>query len=97
MQINIKTSASNQAIVSALTQKLPGGARENIIARVALGYSLASGKRFQRNEFNSYDSTPLLSLGRLFVLIIQLSSVIIVIAALLRIAPFAEFLLHYFS
>lgn len=56
MQINIKTSASNQAIVSALTQKLPGGARENIIARVALGYSLASGKRFQRNEFNSYDS-----------------------------------------
>ena len=46
MQINIKTSAANQAIVSNLTQKLPGGAKENIIARVALGYSLSTGKRF---------------------------------------------------
>lgn len=56
MQINIKTSAANQTIVSNLTQKLPGGAKENIIARVALGHSLASGKRFQQNEFSSYDS-----------------------------------------
>lgn len=56
MQINIKTSAANQAIVSNLTQKLPGGAKENIIARVALGFSLATGKRFQQNEFNVYDS-----------------------------------------
>lgn len=56
MQINIKTSASNQVAVSNLTQKLPGGAKENIIARIALGYSLALGKRFQQNEFNSYDS-----------------------------------------
>lgn len=47
MQINIKTSAANQSIVSNLTQKLPGGAKENIIARIALGFSLASGKRFQ--------------------------------------------------
>ena len=36
-------------------------------------------------------------LSGLFVLLIQLSSVIIVIAALLRIVPSAEFLLHYFS
>ena len=56
MQINIKTSAKNQAIVSNLTQKLPGGAKENIIARVALCFSLSSGKRFQQNEFNTYDS-----------------------------------------
>ena len=56
MQINIKTSAANQAIVTRLTQKLPGGAKENIIARIALGYSLSSGKRFQQNEFNAYDS-----------------------------------------
>lgn len=56
MQINIKTSAANQSIVSNLTQKLPGGAKENIIARIALGFSLASGKRFQQNEFNTYDS-----------------------------------------
>lgn len=56
MQINIKTSAANQSIVSNLTLKLPGGAKENIIARIALGFSLASGKRFQQNEFNTYDS-----------------------------------------
>ena len=56
MQINIKTSAANQAIVSNLTQKLPGGAKENIIARVALGYSLSTGKRFKQNEFSTYDS-----------------------------------------
>ena len=56
MQINIKTSAANQSKVSNLTQKLPGGAKENIIARIALGFSLASGKRFQQNEFNTYDS-----------------------------------------
>ena len=56
MQINIKTSAANQVVVSNLTQRLPGGAKENIIARVALGYSLSTGKRFQPNEFNAYDS-----------------------------------------
>ena len=56
MQISIKTSAANQAIVSNLTQKLPGGAKENIIARVALGYSLSTGKRFKQNEFSTYDS-----------------------------------------
>ena len=35
MQINIKTSAANQKVISNLTQKLPGGAKENIRARVA--------------------------------------------------------------
>ena len=38
MQINIKTSASNQSVVSNLTQKLHGSAKENIIARIALGF-----------------------------------------------------------
>lgn len=56
MQINVKTSAANQVVVSNLTQKLLGGVKENIIARVALGYSLSLGKRFQQNEFNTYDS-----------------------------------------
>ena len=56
MLINIKTSKANQEVVSFLTQKLPGNPKENIIARIALGYSLASGKRFTQNEFNKYDS-----------------------------------------
>ncbi|MEE0889162.1 MAG: DndE family protein [Bacteroidales bacterium] len=56
MQINIKTSADNQVRVSNLTQKLPGGAKENIIARIALGYSLSTGRRFKENEFGIYDS-----------------------------------------
>ncbi|MCR5407592.1 MAG: DndE family protein [Bacteroidales bacterium] len=56
MQINIKTSAANQTVVSRLTQRLPGGVKENIIARIALCFSLASGKRFMQNEFSIYDS-----------------------------------------
>lgn len=56
MIINIRTSKANQDIVSSLTQKLPGNAKENIIARIALGYSLSSGKRFSTAEFNDYDS-----------------------------------------
>ena len=39
MIINIKTSKANQEVVSILTQKLPGNQKENIIARIALGYS----------------------------------------------------------
>ena len=39
--INIKTSAANKEVVSRLTQKLPGEAKENIIARIALGFSLS--------------------------------------------------------
>ena len=56
MIINIRNSKANQDIVSSLTQKLPGNAKENIIARIALGYSLSSGKRFSTAEFNDYDS-----------------------------------------
>ena len=56
MQINIRTSGENQAIVTQLTRKLPGGTKENVIARIALGYSLSTGKRFTPQEFSSYDS-----------------------------------------
>ena len=56
MQINIRTSEKNQEIVRKLTQKLPQGAKENVIARVALGYSLQTGKKFTVGDFNIYDS-----------------------------------------
>lgn len=56
MQINIKTSGKNQAIVTQLTRKLTGGTKENVIARIALGYSLSTGKRFTKQEFSTYDS-----------------------------------------
>lgn len=56
MQINIKTSEQNQAIVRSLTTKLPYGTKENVIARIALGYSLQTGKKFQTSDFNLYDS-----------------------------------------
>ncbi|MBL1488833.1 DUF1832 domain-containing protein, partial [Klebsiella pneumoniae] len=46
MIINIKTSKENQGIVTFLTHKMPGNPKENIIARIALGYSLSLGKRF---------------------------------------------------
>ena len=56
MIINIKTSKENQGIVTFLTHKMPGNPKENIIARIALGYSLSLGKRFAQTEFNTYDS-----------------------------------------
>ena len=56
MQINIKTSSDNQVVVTQLTRKLTGGTKENVIARIALGFSLSSGKRFTQQEFNIYDS-----------------------------------------
>ncbi|WP_326982272.1 DndE family protein [Chryseobacterium sp. MYb264] len=56
MQINIRTSEENQEIVRKLTSKLPVGTKENVIARIALGYSLQLGKRFNSSEFNIYDS-----------------------------------------
>ena len=56
MQINIRTSEANQEIVRKLTSKLPIGTKENVIARIALGYSLQNGKRFNAVEFNIYDS-----------------------------------------
>src|SRR5690606_11195144 len=56
MQINIRTSETNQEIVRKLTSKLPVGTKENVIARIALGYSLQKGKRFSNSEFNIYDA-----------------------------------------
>lgn len=56
MQINIKTSEQNQTVVRNLTAKLPPGTKENVIARIALGYSLQTGKKFQISDFNLYDS-----------------------------------------
>ena len=56
MVINIKTSEKNQEIVSKLTKKLPNGTKENVIARLALGYSIQQGKKFSNSEFNHYDS-----------------------------------------
>lgn len=57
MQINIKTSSENLTVVRELTRKLPGSSvKENVIPRIALGYSLSTGKRFKPDEFYSYDS-----------------------------------------
>lgn len=56
MQINIRTSEKNQEVVRKLTSKLPHGTKENVIARIALGYSLQTGKKFTLNDFNLYDS-----------------------------------------
>ncbi len=56
MQINIRTSEKNQEVVRKLTSKLPHGTKENVIARIALGYSLQSGKKFTFSDFNIYDS-----------------------------------------
>ena len=55
-QINIKTSEENQEVVRKLTGKLPYGTKENVIARIALAYSLQSGKKFSEDEFADYDS-----------------------------------------
>ena len=56
MQINIKTSEKNQDVVRRLTSKLPNGTKENVIARIALGYSLQTGKKFTFIDINFYDS-----------------------------------------
>ncbi len=55
-QINIHTSEANKEIVRKLTNKLPVGTKENVIARIALAYSIQSGKKFTSGEFNNYDS-----------------------------------------
>ena len=52
MQINIKTSEANQEIVRKLTNKLPSGTKENVIARIALGYSIQNGRKFSNSEFS---------------------------------------------
>ena len=46
---SIKTSASNKEIVTQLTRKFALGA-ENVIARIAIGYSLKSGVHFAPTE-----------------------------------------------
>ncbi len=56
MQINIRTSEANQDVVRKLTSKLPSGTKENVIARIAFGYSLQKGKKFTSSEFTLYDS-----------------------------------------
>lgn len=56
MQINIKTSEKNIEIVRSLTRKLGEGIAENIIARIALAFSIQSDKKFTTNEFQLYDS-----------------------------------------
>lgn len=43
MLINISTSKANHDVVTQLTKKLTGGTKENVIARIALGYSLSTG------------------------------------------------------
>ena len=60
MQINIRTSERNQDVVRRLTTKLPYGTKENVIARIALGYSLQTGKKFQTAEFNLYEQVILI-------------------------------------
>ena len=56
MQINIRTSERNLDVVRKLTAKLPNGTKENVIARIALGYSLQVGKKFTVSDFHKYDS-----------------------------------------
>lgn len=58
LTINISTSEKNKEVVQQLTRKLPSGTKENVIARIALGYSLQTGKKFTEQEFGSkgYDS-----------------------------------------
>ena len=56
MQINIRTSSENKKIVRELTRKLPLNTKENVIARIALGYSLQQGKKFTSDEFAKNDS-----------------------------------------
>ena len=54
MQINIRTSEKNQDVVRRLTLKLPNGAKENVCARIALGYSLQTGKKFTSSDTNGH-------------------------------------------
>ncbi len=56
-QINLKTSEDNQRVIQNLTSNnLPTGTKENVIARIAIGYSLQTGKKFTQSDFDLYDS-----------------------------------------
>lgn len=50
MQINIKTSEKSQEIIRRLTPKLGDRIPENVIARIALAYSLQRGTKFNANQ-----------------------------------------------
>jgi Predicted ATPase len=56
MQINIKTSEKSHEIIRRLTPKLGDRTPENVIARIALTYSLQRGTKFNSNDFSLYDS-----------------------------------------
>lgn len=57
MQINIKTSERSQEIIRRLTPKLGDRTPENVIARIALAYSLQRGIKFNVNQaYGSVDS-----------------------------------------
>ncbi|MDR2834162.1 MAG: DndE family protein [Streptococcaceae bacterium] len=57
MQINIKTSEKSQDIIRRLTPKLGDRTPENVIARIALAYSLHKGIKFNVNQaFGTTDS-----------------------------------------
>ncbi len=56
MLINISTSESNKQIVTELSQKFLHTKEENIIPRIALGYSLQRGRKFTEQDFGVYDS-----------------------------------------
>ncbi|MBZ9779887.1 DndE family protein [Psychroflexus sp. CAK8W] len=49
MFTHVRTSKSNKEVVSQLTRKLNLGA-ENVIARIALAYSLKSNKKLDLND-----------------------------------------------
>lgn len=46
---SIRTSAENKAVVAELTRKLNLGA-ENVIARIAIAYSLSTGEKFKPTD-----------------------------------------------
>ncbi len=50
MQINIKTSEKSQEIIRRLTPKLGDRTPENVIARIALAYSLQKGVKFNLQQ-----------------------------------------------
>jgi len=57
MQITIKTSEKSQEIIRRLTPKLGDRTPENVIARIALAYSLQKGTKFNVNQsFGTTDS-----------------------------------------
>jgi len=56
MQINIKTSEKSWEIIRRLTPKLSDRTPDNVIARIALGFSLQKEKKFTANDFSTYDS-----------------------------------------